>query len=262
VMTPHSSKMNSSVKPKASRSDPSTASAKSIVFVRSRESSQIWDAGGATRCLLSKKPAKMFFFRNTLSEWVLNKFYYKFKFFQMPQIKPFKNWPVWPGVNPTIVSYNARVVKFFTTLQVCSLLRCENKYIPNVFFYFVKTQKHIITPVVVYLLCRNLLQVTTYTSSNLPSSESLMPRKPSRSSLIFSSAIVLGSILRISSGRNLRAKFYRGSTLKWLCCSSVPFDLINFDNKFSFKFFYENFVHTFRGKKLGKRYFALKWIIH
>ena len=44
VMTPHNSKMKSSVKPKASRSELSMASAKSIVFVQVLANSQIWEA--------------------------------------------------------------------------------------------------------------------------------------------------------------------------------------------------------------------------
>ena len=44
VMAPHSSKMKSSVKPNASRSELSTASASSIVLVLPSASSQIWDA--------------------------------------------------------------------------------------------------------------------------------------------------------------------------------------------------------------------------
>ena len=43
-MAPHSSKMKSSVKPNASRSELSTASASSIVLVLPSASSQIWDA--------------------------------------------------------------------------------------------------------------------------------------------------------------------------------------------------------------------------
>jgi len=44
VMTPHSSKMKSSVKPNASKSELSIDSAKSIVFVHVLASSQIWEA--------------------------------------------------------------------------------------------------------------------------------------------------------------------------------------------------------------------------
>ena len=57
-MAPHSSKMKSSVKPKASRSELSIASAKSIVLVFSWPISQIWLASMDHFNVLYKKKKK------------------------------------------------------------------------------------------------------------------------------------------------------------------------------------------------------------